>query len=86
MFILSASDYLQSFTTFSCFLGNWSPSDFPTGDKYPPYNEAQKSVNRDMLVAMKGEGVVNDFNKVFVEDWWIGNAWEPKSGIHYAHE
>ena len=79
------SDYLTKLL-HSLFAGNWSPSDFPTGDTFPPYAKAQHSVNRDMLVAMKGAWVVDDFNKVFTEDWWIGSEWRPKSGISYGHE
>ncbi len=57
--------------------GNWSPSDFPSGaEVYPP--NAPHSVNRDLLVAMESEDIVNAFYTVFQNDWATGTEWEPK--------
>ncbi len=56
--------------------GNWSPSDFPSGEVYPAH--APHSVNRDLLVAMEGEDIVNAFYTVFQNDWAAGTEWEPK--------
>lgn len=59
-------------------IGNWSPSDFPTGTEFPPYKVSNHSVNRDMLVAMESTQLVKVFQEVFTNDWNIGYPWQPK--------
>lgn len=59
-------------------IGNWSPSDFPSGTSYPPRSSTKLAVNRDMLVSMEGEDIVNAFTDVFNGDWAVGTTWKPK--------
>ena len=60
------------------FPGNWSPSDFPKGSTFSSYHETHESVNRDLLVVMSGDSVVDAFQTVFEKDWDSGTDWEPK--------
>ena len=81
----TCSHYITYITiNYTAHTGNWSPSDFPEGDSFPPYKEAGHSVNRDMLVVMKSPDIVDKFNKVFSEDWLVGTPWQPKDGVRYT--
>ena len=65
---------------FIVTLGNWSPSDFATGDSFPPYGHVNwHSVNRDLLVVMESPLVVDTFYGVFTGDWQQGDDWVPYS-------
>ena len=60
--------------------GNWSPSDFPTGDSFPPYpSSSWQDTNRDSLVTMEDKGLVQEFLNVFINDGANGNKWNPGS-------
>ncbi len=43
---------------------------------FPPH--AAQNVNRDLLVAMEGQDIVEAFQTVFNNDWDTGTEWEPK--------
>ena len=60
------------------YLGNWSPSDFPKGSTFTSYKESHLSINRDLLVVMEGDSVVEAFQTVFENDWDSGTDWKPK--------
>jgi len=53
---------------YVCSTGNWSPSDFPSGSRYSPRSTGSLEVNRDFVVAMEGEDIVNAFSTVFSKD------------------
>ena len=60
--------------------GNWSPSDIPTGDSFPPYpSSSWQDTNRDSLVTMEDKGLVQEFLNVFINDGANGNKWNPGS-------
>ena len=60
------------------FAGNWAPTSYPHGDTFLPYGDPNwQKANRDMLVKMKSQSVVDDFYKVFYEDWKRGTEWSP---------
>jgi phosphatidylserine/phosphatidylglycerophosphate/cardiolipin synthase-like enzyme len=49
--------------------GNWSPTDFPTSNTYPPYgNAAWQDVNRDFFASIEDADVVSQFQTVLTED------------------
>lgn len=58
--------------------GNWSPSDFPKGSTFSAYHKTRHSINRDLLVVMSGDSIVEAFQTVFEKDWDSGTDWEPK--------
>ena len=58
--------------------GNWSPSDFPEGSTFSSYEKTHESINRDLLVVMSGDSVVEAFQTVFENDWKSGTDWKPK--------
>ena len=74
--------FLHLFLSF-LHAGNWSPSDFPNRCSFPPYpDSAWQKTNRNLLVVMEDEGVVQDFYTVFVEDGMRGEPWTPKPVHH----
>ena len=58
--------------------GNWSPSDFPEGTTFAPRSKTNQNVNRDILVSMTGDDIVEAFQTVFDNDWKTGTDWYPK--------
>lgn len=59
-------------------IGNWAPTSYPNGNTFPPYGDLNwQRANRDMLVKMKSQSVVDAFYKVFIEDWKRGTEWIP---------
>ena len=56
---------------------------FPFWDSLTPYpDSAWQKANRNLLVVMEDEGVVQDFYTVFVQDGMRGEPWMPKSAHH----
>lgn len=49
--------------------GNWSPSDYPTSNTYPPFGSAAwQDVNRDFTASIEAADVVSQFQAVLTQD------------------
>jgi len=58
--------------------GNWSPTDYPPADVFPPYGQGNwVKANRDYTMRMWGEEVVAQFSSVFHNDLIRGTEWYP---------
>lgn len=60
--------------------GNWSPSDFPPGTSWEPFDKLRHSINRDLEIVMDDVKMANYFSSVYNADWAMGTEWVPKNG------
>ncbi|RYY36336.1 hypothetical protein EON62_01810, partial [archaeon] len=58
--------------------GNWSPSDYGTGNSYPPYgNSGWQDINRDFVVMATSSELANVFTTVMNADYANGSDYSP---------
>ena len=75
----------MSVNLYIYFVGNWSPSDFPSGTSWQPHKESDKSINRDLQIVMEQADLVAYFATVYSADWAMGEEWKPKTHMEATY-
>jgi len=63
--------------------GNWSPTDYPTGDMtFPPFGQSGwRNTNRDFTVMSNNPALVAQFQAVYTNDYQDGDSYSPSFTI-----